>query len=470
MTGPDSSWPAVEESVVKDPAWAVLKGAVEALRSWQAKDGSIAFHAEGAPSRDEVRSAVVTVIGALGELTPRLPHDADYHRALAADLRHWADGGFSRPDFLDSLLAFTPADERRDGREHLVLFPMRSQNAAAEIRFEAVIVSLVWPPWLAELERTRFDNPVFVSVALEDYTPGYAGNNATLFPETVAVRATPGHFTWGGLFCDREAARFRLVAAEAARVLRFDVPAEAAGLLADQRLAEQTFAAWDLVHDRAHSRGSLPFDPFMIKQRAPYWMYGLEELRCDLTAFSAAVDLATEADVGTRAFGPRIQYAVLFERLFRFPLTGDRVRNYDSLAGQLLFARLRRHGAMRWMDNAISFDWDRVPEAVALLRDDIEVLYHDGVDRPRPIQWWAAFQFIAESIPPHPGSIWAKGPDALDFSRPRREMVDATMPDEFPLSIFYENLKKQLGGVIAASSGLSRAYDGATRIEGGMPS
>ncbi|GAA3047812.1 hypothetical protein GCM10020229_68940 [Kitasatospora albolonga] len=51
---------------------------------------------------------------------------------------------------------------------------------------------------------------------------------------------------------------------------------------------------WDLVHDRTHSHGDLPFDPFMIKQRSPFWMYGLEELRCDLTAFKEAVKLEAE--------------------------------------------------------------------------------------------------------------------------------------------------------------------------------
>ena len=72
---------------------------------------------------------------------------------------------------------------------------------------------------------------------------------------------------------------------------------------------------WDLVHDRTHMRGDLPFDPFMIRQRSPYWMYSLEELRCDLTAFAAAVELEREGF----AFARHAQYAILFDRLFRFP-------------------------------------------------------------------------------------------------------------------------------------------------------
>ena len=45
------------------------------------------------------------------------------------------------------------------------------------------------------------------------------------------------------------------------------------------RACPETFVMWDMVHDRTHSHGDLPFDPFMIKQRMPFWMYGLEELR-----------------------------------------------------------------------------------------------------------------------------------------------------------------------------------------------
>ena len=65
-------------------------------------------------------------------------------------------------------------------------------------------------------------------------------------------------------------------------------------LLDDQKLAEETFVMWDLIHDRTHMRGDLPFDPFMIKQRMPFFLYSLEELRCDLTAFRESVKLERE--------------------------------------------------------------------------------------------------------------------------------------------------------------------------------
>lgn len=44
--------------VVEHPAWPVLKDAVERIRPWQSKDGSIDFDAEGAPERAAAEDAV----------------------------------------------------------------------------------------------------------------------------------------------------------------------------------------------------------------------------------------------------------------------------------------------------------------------------------------------------------------------------------------------------------------------------
>ena len=437
--------------IVSHPAWAVLKQAVEAIRPWQGKDGSIDLTAEAVPSLGDVEAVLARVTGAVEDLAPLLPHDADYHQALVKDLRKWADGGFGVPDFLDSLLAFQPAADRRDGLQHLVLFPMYTQNGNPDRNLEAVALSVVWPDWLAELERTRYDNPLFVPITFQDFTPGYDTNSAVLFPETVAVREAPERFTWGGIFCDREAARFRRVTEAAVDTLGLALPEDAAALLADQELTQQTFVLWDMIHDRTHSHGDLPFDPFMIKQRQPFWMYGLEELRCDLTTFKEAVRLESEG----HGMGRNVQYAILFDRLFRFPLTGDRVRNYDGLGGQLLFAYLHKHDAVRWTDNKLHIDWQRAPQVTNQLCAEIETLYRDGIDRPKLVHWFAAYGLVASYLSPHPGSVWAKGPDALDLSRPPRKLVDDVMPDEFPLSMFYEALAKKLRDVIASTKGIT---------------
>jgi hypothetical protein len=146
-------------------------------------------------------------------------------------------------------------------------------------------VSVPWHDWLADLETERFDNPKFVPVKLVDYTAGYDSECAVLFPETVAVAGRPQN-TFGAIFCDREADRFRRMIGAATEILSINLPPDGAGLVVSEQLSEQAFALWDLIHDRAHSRGELPFDPFMIRKRMPYWMYALEELRCDLTAYA----------------------------------------------------------------------------------------------------------------------------------------------------------------------------------------
>ncbi|MET7716789.1 DUF6421 family protein [Streptomyces sp. NPDC005407] len=437
--------------VIDHPAWPTLKNAVEEIRPWQSKDGSIDFDAEGAPARLSAEAALDRVIDTVEELAVLLPHDAAYHRALVADLHKWADSGFDVPDFLDSLLAFQPAATRADGLQHLVLFPMYTQNGNPDRNLEAVVLRMVWPEWLAELERTRYDNPLFCGITFEGFTAGYDTNSAVLFPETIAVREAPERFTWGGIFCDREAARFRAVTTEAVRILGLELPDDIREMIGDQSRCEQAFVLWDMVHDRTHSHGDLPFDPFMIKQRQPFWMYGLEELRCDLTAFKEAVKLEGEGN----QHGRDVQYAVLFDRMFRFPVTGDRVRNYDGLGGQLLFAYLHKHDVVRWTDNTLKIDWERAPRVTNQLCAEIEKLYRDGIDRPKLVHWFAAYDLVSSYLAPHPGSRWAKGPDALDLSQPPRKLVDDVLPDEFPLSMFYEALSKKLKSVIASTKGIT---------------
>ncbi|MGW6490504.1 DUF6421 family protein [Streptomyces sp. NPDC055056] len=439
--------------VVEHPAWPVLKDAVEEIRPWQSKDGSIDFDADDAPDASDVDLAVRRAIDAIERLSPLLPHDVAYHEALVKDLRRWADAGFHVPDFLDSLLAFQPAAAREDGLQHLVVFPMYTQNGNPDRNFEAVVLRMVWPDWLAELERTRYDNPLFCGITFEDFTAGYDTNSAVLFPETIAVREAPERFSWGGIFCDREAARFRAVTDAAVDLLSLQLPEDIAAMVDDQERCEQAFVLWDMVHDRTHSHGDLPFDPFMIKQRQPFWMYGLEELRCDLTAFKEAVKLEAEGN----QHGRDVQYAVLFDRMFRFPVTGDRVRNYDGLGGQLLFAYLHKHDVVRWTDNKLHIDWQRAPQVTNELCGEIEDLYRAGIDRPKLVHWFKAYELVSTYLAPHPGSRWAKGPDALDLSQPPRKLVDDVLPDEFPLSMFYEALAKKLKNVIASTKGITAA-------------
>ena len=437
--------------VVTSPAWVDLKAAVVALQPLQVHDGSIPETAHHA----EARALVGRITAGIRELAPLFAHDAAYLDALGTDFERWVDEGFGVPDFYDSLVAFHPESHRENGLRHLVVFPMYTQNGSADRLVEAVLVEVVWPEFIAALEQT-YTNALFVPIRFLDFTPGYDTNSAVLFPETVAMREIPA-FTWGAIFADREAARFRSVTRRAAEVTRLELPEGAARLLDDQRLAEETFVLWDLIHDRTHMRGDLPFDPFMIKQRMPFFLYSLEELRCDLTAFRAAVDLvrAEDTDPVTRDHAQLAQYAILFDRMFRFPLTGDRVRNYDGLGGQLLFAWLHQHKVLHWTDTALAIDWADVPDAVVALSDAIDDLYWRSIDRPKIAHWLAAYDLVRSVLDAHPASNWARGLSDEILSGAPRGMTDAVLDDEFPLSMFFEALAKKMGDVIESTKGIT---------------
>ncbi|HWL76987.1 DUF6421 family protein [Microbacterium sp.] len=444
--------------VERSAAWLRLKDAATALQGIQAQDGSVPNESDHA----EARTFVETIVEAIRELAPRFPHDAEYLAASMHDFERWADSGFGVPDFYDSLVAFQPQRHRVDGIRHLVVFPMYTQNGSRNRYVEAVLVEVIWPDFIAELEAGDYGNKLFVSLRLIDFTPGYDTNSAVLFPETVAMREIPT-FTWGAIFQDREAARYRRVVRAAAEITKLDLPAEAARMLDDQTLAEKTFVMWDIIHDRTHMRGDLPFDPFMIKQRMPYFLYSLEELRCDLTAFRECVaiekrlstsdDLTpTEAEMLEHA--KLVQYAVIFDRIFRFAITGSRVRNYDGLGGQLLFAWLHQRRVLHWTDTALAFDWDEVPAAVVALGDEIDELYWRSIDRPKTAHWLAAYDLVRSVLEPNPASQWARGlPDEI-LAGPPKGYTDAVLDDEFPLSMFYEALEKKMRPVIESTSGI----------------
>ncbi|MFV9424380.1 DUF6421 family protein [Microbacterium sp. S1037] len=440
------------------PAWAQLKSATVALQGLQASDGSIADAAAAAPLLDDIVEAIET-------LAPLFPHDAAYLYASIADFQRWRDAGLGVPDFLDSLVAFQPQEHRVDGIRHLVIFPMYTQNGSRDRHVEAILVEAIWPDFIAQLE-TEYTNRLFVSLRLLDFTPGYDTNSAVLFPETVAMREIPT-FTWGAIFQDREAARYRRVTRAAAEITKLELPAAAARMLDDQSLTEQTFVMWDLIHDRTHMRGDLPFDPFMIKQRMPFFLYSLEELRCDLTAFRECVALQARLSL-RQAQGPEldaaeqamlehaglVQYAVIFDRIFRFAITGSRVRNYDGLGGQLLFAWLHQRRVLHWTDTSLAFDWDEVPAAVIALADAIDELYWRSIDRPKTAHWLAAYDLVRSVVTPHPASVWARGlPDDVLAGLPKG-YTDAVLDDEFPLSMFFEALEKKMRPVIASTEGI----------------
>ena len=442
--------PEVLEDVATHPAWIALKAAVAELQPLQSQDGSVES------AKTEGAALVGTIVESVSQLAPLFPHDASYLAALSRDFQRWVDEGLGVPDFLDSLTEFQPQQHRIDGLRHLVVFPMYTQNGSSDRHVEAVIVEVIWPEFIAALEGGDYSNALFVPIRFVDFTAGYDTNSAVLFPETVAMRAIPT-FTWGAIFADREAARFRRVIREAAGITKLDLPEGLERLLDDQQLAEQTFVMWDLIHDRTHMRGDLPFDPFMIKQRMPFFLYSLEELRCDLTAFREAVRLerADDTDDLTRDRAKLVQYAVIFDRIFRFAITGSRVRNYDGLGGQLLFAWMHQHGVLHWTDTALAFDWENVADCVIALGHEIEDLYWKSIDRPKIAHWLAAYAMVSATLTPHPASVWARGLPLETLAGAPKGYTDAVLDDEFPLSMFYEALSKKMTDVIESTKGIT---------------
>ncbi|MGN6445196.1 DUF6421 family protein [Amnibacterium sp.] len=434
------------------PEWLRLKAAVTAFRALQRQDGALADGAD----REHAAALLAEVRELVRSLAPAFPHDAAYLSALDGDLAAWADSGIDVPDFRVSLGAFHPQRDRVDGLRHLVLFPMTTQNGSPDRLLEALLVDVIWPDFIAALERETYSNALFVPIRFVDFTPGYDTNSAVLFPETVAMKELIP-FTWGAIFQDREAARFRRVVAAAAEITKLDLPEDARRLLGDQELTERAFVLWDLVHDRTHMRGDLPFDPFMIKQRMPYFLYSLEELRCDLTAFRAAVRLVRDEDTDevTRDHARLAQYAILFDRIFRFPLTGSRVRNYDGLGGQLLFAWLHQHHVLHWTDTSLTIDWEQLPDTVVALSDAINELYWASIDRPKTAHWLAAYELVRATLTPNPASVWARGLPVEVLAGPPKGYTDAVLDDEFPLSMFYEALGKKLRPTIESTAGIT---------------
>jgi hypothetical protein len=467
-SGTGSTGSRAAHGVETSQAWLSLKEAAIALQGMQRQDGSI----PDAAHHPAARIHVITIMACIARLRPRFPHDADYLDASIRDFERWAEGDFGVPDFLDSLSAFQPQNHRIDGIRHLVVFPMYTQNGSANRFVEAVIVEVIWPEFIAELER-EYVNKLFVSLRFIDFTPGYDTNSAVLFPETVAMREIPS-FTWGAIFQDREAARFRRVVGAASEITKLALPEAAAQMLEDQAVTEQTFVMWDIIHDRTHMRGDLPFDPFMIKQRMPYFLYSLEELRCDLTAFRECVAIQrrlqerrdavsagepaeplSDAETEMLRHAGLVQYAVIFDRIFRFAITGTRVRNYDGLGGQLLFAWLHQHHVLHWTDTQLAFDWDAVPDAVVALGDAIDELYWKSIDRPKTAHWLAAYDLVAGVLTPNPASNWARGLPLEVLAGAPKGYTDLVLDDEFPLSMFFEALDKKMKSVIESTVGIT---------------
>ena len=422
-------------------SWIILKDKVNSLRKLQSEDGSVMQE-----HREQAESIAKEVIGAYVVCANDLDlADRGYVQECVKDFQNWIKSGMQRPDFGNTLKMYRPDLVRIDQREDLILMPMYTQNGHSGKVFEAMYIKTVWPDWIREIEK-EYSNPAFIPVEFVDFTEGYDTHAAVFFPETVTITESM-QFNWGAIFCDREAARFIKVSKAAIELLAINTPEDLKMLLGNPKILQETFILWDLVHDRTHSRGDLPFDPFMIKQRNPYWMYSLEEMRCDLNAYLEMDGITNKG----YPHGRFVKYAVLFDRVLRFPLSGGRVKNYDGLVGQILFGKLHKDNSIAWSDNKLTIHWDRVDNSIAELCAEINGLYKDSIDKPKLSFWVDGYTLVSRYVEPSLRSSWRKGPD---YFKDSKELVDSILPDEFPLNMFYEALLKKISGVIEECKGL----------------
>ncbi len=408
-------------------AWFSLKSSVNQLRFLQNNDGSIV-----ASHHSEATKHVQAILKEVHLLGENFPHQTKYLHQLPQDFQEWLRRGFQKPDFGKSLAAFNPQLNRRDHIENLVIFPLYTPNASGDIRFEAMILRVPWPDWLAELEKTAYRDNKFVPGHLVDFTDGYCSECAVLFPETISLHEKPTN-NFSIIFCDREAKRLQRCAQKATAVVHLELHPQLECFLGSLSLIQDAMALWDLIHDQSHSVGELPFDPFMIRRKAPYWMYALEELRVDLRSFCEAVRLAREGF----SFAHNITYAIFLDRVFRFPITGSRIRNYDALGGQLLFAFLHQHDVVIWLDNRLAVRWELLPDAVNELREKIAKLYKLGADCSKMNFWLDAHDLVSSYVSPNIASKWKRDSREIHDENDPRKWIDLVHDDEFPLGNFH---------------------------------
>ena len=87
----------------------------------------------------------------------------------------------------------------------------------------------------------------------------------------------------------------------------------------------------------------------------------------------------------------------------------------------------------------------------------MQALYHSGIDRSKLAQWIAAHDLVSAYVPATESSVWdSAGRDLPEVEEPK-ELVDLVRDDEFPLSLFYSQLKPKL----AAGARRSATRDGA---------
>ncbi|MEU2560391.1 DUF6421 family protein [Streptomyces longispororuber] len=288
--------------------------------------------------------------------------------ALAADVDDWLRAGLDTPPhFARSRDALTaPAD----GDWAAFLAPVQTTNSVPPVgrRLEFFLVRRKEPDALPALARhyPHPKNNCQATVVLAGSEGVVRGNCIVFFPENVAAHDKVTEQAYAIFFFSKFRRIHETFAVPSARAVltAASVPGASTGM--DPEACYQARAVWGYLHDYFHHQGRWPLDRH-IKLKMNWFIGLLEELKVD-----ARTALACHADEAVPYPDEQIAM-ILLERMFRYPLDADAVRNFDAGTGVFLYSWLRERRALRdGRDGLLRLDHDRVLDGLRELVDTIE--------------------------------------------------------------------------------------------------
>ena len=204
------------------PAWLRLKAAATALQALQAKDGSVPD--AGRPRRPRPTSSTPS------PSRSRRSRRGSRTTPRTSRLRRATSGAGSRrrlrrarlPRLAHGVPAAAAPRSTASATSWCSRCTRRTARPTGTSRRVLVEVDLARVHRRAR-GRRLLEQAVRAACGFVDFTPGYDTNSAVLFPETVAMREIPT-FTWGAIFQDREAARYRRVVRAASEITKLELP------------------------------------------------------------------------------------------------------------------------------------------------------------------------------------------------------------------------------------------------------
>jgi hypothetical protein len=336
-----------------------------------------------------------------------------FSEAFAEDAAAWIAGGLHRaPGFSRTRDAYrTPAD----GEVTLFVGPTLAQNGPPPrgLFLEAFCALREEPEALKRMaeEVPHPLNPC-QSTRLLAASDGFAtGNSIVFFPEYVGSSDKVERQTYAVFFFNKFFRMYNVHTLPTVRATLGEQDSFFGGGswisgIQDARFVYSLRCVWGYLHDFFHHSGERPLHTnLQLKQG---WCPSvLEELRADCRTALFAFDRRFQG------WGELLQF-VLFERMFRYPLQGDRDVNFDSATGFFLFEHLRRHGALTWSAPALSLDLEKTIEGLRAFVEGVEELERiSDDDRFRE----AAESFVRAVLPaPGPGVDGCRPPVAYDAS------------------------------------------------------